>query len=114
MTSQTNDVNVAIVDRATRSAPLPVGSEYDHVLGFFNAVMKDPAAASTFTDALYTVSHETQVSVLELLKTLEGQDQLTLSASMAYYLNGLRSPSALLGVQQPTQPNYYASRNVMS
>jgi hypothetical protein len=32
---------------------------------------------------------------------------------MAYYLNGLRSPSTLLGVSNPVTPNFYTARNVL-
>ena len=95
--------------------PGPINSnEYDHVISFFKRVMKDEIAAEKFTQSLYQVANTTEIPVLDLLATFKGQDLLTLTASMAYYLNGIRSPSTLVGVQNVVRPNYYAARNVLS
>lgn len=92
---------------------MPVGNEYDYVLSFFKKIMKDTSAAESFARSLYQVSQTTQIPVTTLLETLAGQDEIKLNESMAYYLNGIRSPSTLLGVQQLVAPNYYAGRNVL-
>jgi hypothetical protein len=101
------------IERSKPASPI-VGDEYDVVNGFFVKVMKDPSAAENFTQALYRVAKITQTDVLKLLDTLKGKDEIEVNAIMAYYLNSLRSPSTLIGVQNPTRPNYYAGRNVLS
>jgi hypothetical protein len=90
------------------------GPEYDHVLSVFVKIMKDPDAAAMFAEALYRVSAETETPVLTLLNSLDVTDEMTLNTSMAYFLNGINSPSTLYGVQTPLLPNYYAGRNVLS
>lgn len=107
-----SDVNNARKNE-TPSAP-PVGNEYDVVYSFFANVMKDPQAAGNFTTSLYRVAEITQTDVLVLLENLKGKKEIEINAIMAYYLNGLRAPSTLLGVQNTVRPNYYAGRNVLS
>lgn len=111
---QYTDANVARAVFRDGVLPTPVGPEYDHVLSVFKKVMKDDAAAANFTEALYRIAQFTEVYVLTLLEALDVADEMTISASMAYYLNGISSPSILHGVQNPVGPNYYAGRNVLS
>jgi len=87
--------------------------EYDVVNSFFRSVFTTAEAAGNFTVALFRVSRESRVPVLNLLQQMEGQNQVELTLTLAYYLNSIRSPATLLGVAQPTAVNYYASRNVL-
>ncbi len=107
------DENILNGKKVTTPAAQRPGPEYDYVLSFFVKVMKDKGAASTFAQAIYEVANQTQTDVLEILKTLDTSSVITLSATMAYYLNGLRSSATLLGVENPIIPNYYAGRNVL-
>jgi hypothetical protein len=49
---------------------------------------------------------------MTLLEQVQGQNAIEVTATLAYYLNGLRSPSTLLGTNVPVTPNFYAARNV--
>jgi hypothetical protein len=51
--------------------------------------------------------------VLTILDAISDQDQLQLNSTLAYYLNGMRSPATLLGINSAVVPNYYAARNVL-
>jgi len=108
------DANVTKVQRREDGYLPSPGPEYDHVLSVFTKVMKDPGTALNFTESLYRVAAETEVYVMTLLESLDVTNEMTLNASMAYYLNGINSPATLYGVQQPILPNYYAGRNVLS
>jgi len=88
-------------------------NQYDYVLSFFKSQMKDPDTAKNFTESLYQVSRQADLNILEMVDTLKGQTGLELTASIAYYLNGTRSPSTLLGVSQSVKSNFYAARNVL-
>jgi hypothetical protein len=44
---------------------------------------------------------------------MQDQDQIQINVSLAYYLNGLRSSTTLLGVNSTLMPNYYTARNVV-
>jgi hypothetical protein len=51
---------------------------------------------------------------MQYVDSVKGQNAQTLTMSMAYYLNQVRSNSTLLGVGAVVTPNYYAARNVVS
>jgi hypothetical protein len=86
--------------------------EYDIVLSYFRSVFTTTLAAENFTTALFRVADESDTSALTLLQSMEGQNSVQLTISMAYYLNSIRSPATLLGVLTPTTPNFYTARNV--
>lgn len=87
--------------------------EYDIVNSFFRSAFTSTQAADNFTVTLFRVAEETSTPVLTLLAQIQDQDQLQLNATLAYYLNGLRSPSTLLGINAAVTPNYYTARNVL-
>ena len=112
-------------------------NEYDVVYSFFKTVIKEDLAAKNFTLSLFYVADQTKIPVLELLASIQsevptvnvsnnqGQEvidpvvpnqgayQLRVQATLAYYLNNLRSNSTLLGLSAAVTPNYYAARNVL-
>jgi pyruvate/2-oxoacid:ferredoxin oxidoreductase alpha subunit len=87
-------------------------NEYDVVFSFFKSVFTTAQAAGNFTVTLFRISQENNTPVLALLQELEGQNQIQITATLAYYLNNLRSPATLLGYSVPVTPNFYAARNV--
>jgi hypothetical protein len=106
------DQTVQIFDRFyDYSANVPA-MEYDIVLSYFRSVFTTTLAAENFTTALFRVAEESDTSALTLLQSMEGQNSVQLTISMAYYLNSIRSHATLLGVLQPTTPNFYTARNV--
>ena len=87
-------------------------NEYDVVFSYFKSVFTTAQAAGNFTVTLFRIAQENNTPVLALLQELEGQDQIQITATLAYYLNDLRSPATLLGYSVPVTPNFYAARNV--
>ena len=107
----TNDTY--IVDEYNKTKfPVEAG-EYDYVLSFFRRSM-DSEAAKNFTTSIYQVAHASKVPVLEIIETMKGQSGLEMTASLAYYLNGIRSNSTMLGITNKVRPNFYAGRSVLS
>jgi hypothetical protein len=49
---------------------------------------------------------------MNLLQQFQGQTAPQINLTLAYYLNGIRSSSTLLGVNVPTQSNYYVAHNI--
>jgi hypothetical protein len=88
-------------------------NEYDVVNSYFESVFTDKEDAANLTNTFFRISQETGVSVQILLNQVAGQNSIQITSTMAYYLNGLRSPSTLLGVSNPVTPNYYTARNVL-
>jgi len=95
------------------SANVPV-QEYDAVYSYFRSVFSTDLAAANFSLSLFRVAELTETSAMTLLQSFQGQNQTQpeITLLMAYYLNGVRSPATLLGVLNPTTPNYYTARNV--
>ena len=87
--------------------------EYDVVHTYFLSVMSTRQAAGNFTVSLFRVSQDTGINPLTLLKEFQGLNGVNLSASLAYYLNSIRSRATLLGVGTPVTPNFYQARNVL-
>jgi len=106
------DLTVQIFDRFYGyEQHVPVDA-YDAVLSYFNSVFGSAEAAGNFTVSVFRVAQETSIPVMDLLQQFQGQSAPEVTLTLAYYLNGLRSRSTLLGLNVPTQPNYYVSRNI--
>ena len=88
-------------------------NDYDAVYSYFKSIYKDDRAAGNFTVTLFRIANEQQIPVLTLLNQFKtSTTSAEVNMLMAYYLNNMRSGSTLLGVSEPTQPNFYAARNV--
>lgn len=107
------DLTVRIFDTFYNYSEEVDTNEYDTVYSFFLQAMKDKTAAQNFTTTLFRIASKTQTSVLTILDAISDQDQLQLNSTLAYYLNGMRSPATLLGINSAVVPNYYAARNVL-
>jgi hypothetical protein len=88
-------------------------AEYDVVYSYFKSTMKNERAAGNFTVSVFQVAQETNVPPLTLLQNFQGVSGIQLNATLAYYLNQVRSRATLLGVGAPVVPNTYAARNVL-
>jgi ACT domain-containing protein len=107
------DRTVKIYDDFYKFEAVVPGAEYDQVFSFFKSVFKTNDAAGNFTTVLFRIAQETRTNVLTILQSIEYQDSVQLTVTLAYYLNGLRSPATLLGVNSPAQPNWFVARNVL-
>jgi len=106
------DLTVQIFDRFYGyQQQVPVDA-YDAVLSYFKSVFGSAEAAGNFTVSVFRISHSTNIPVMNLLQQFQGQSAPEITLTLAYYLNGIRSRSTLLGLNVPTQPNYYVSRNI--
>jgi hypothetical protein len=106
------DTTVKIFDEFYQYETVVSAQEYDAVYSYFRSQFGTSDAAGNFTVTLFRVAEESGESVMNLLYQIEGLTGPELTLTLAYYLNALRSPSTLLGVNVPTQPNYYAARNI--
>lgn len=107
------DLTVRIFDDFYRfDVDVPV-DEYDAVNSFFLSVFGDARSAETFTMQVFRVAQNSQTPVMQVLERMKNQDSVQLTSTIAYYLNGLQSPSTLLGINAISQPNLWAARNVI-
>lgn len=108
------DLTVRVFDDFYRFAiEVPV-DEYDAVNSYFRAVFKSPQAADYFTAQIFRVSQQSNTPALTIMEQMQDQDEIQVTGRLAYFLNGIRSPSTLLGINAVTTPNIWAARNVIS
>ena len=106
------DLTVQIFDRFYGYEQTVPVAAYDAVLSYFRSVFGRDEAAGNFTVSLFRVSDQTGIPVMTLLQQFQGQTAPQINLTLAYYLNGIRSSSTLLGVNVPTQSNYYVAHNI--
>ena len=109
-----SDLTVRIFDGFYSYEQFVSVEEYDVVYSYLKSVFTTDAAAGNFTVSLFRIADETRTPVLTILQSLEGQDALTLTQTLCYYLNNMRSGSTLLGFGAAVTPNYYTARNVLA
>jgi hypothetical protein len=112
-TNPNKDLTVRLFDQFySYEVDVPV-NEYDVIFSYFLSVMATRQAAGNFTMSLFRVAQNTGIPALTLLDEFKGQNGINLSASLAYYLNSIRSRATLLGVGAAVTPNFYQARNVL-
>lgn len=108
------DQTVQIFDQFYNYSVTVPQLEYDAVYSYFLSVFDNKTSAGNFAVTLFRISEQGAISVMDLLQSFQGMNKPELTLTLAYYLNSLRSPSTLLGINQRTQPNYYVARNIRS
>lgn len=108
------DLTVRVYDKFYDYDVNVPAAEYDVVYSYFQSVMTTKQAAGNFTVSLFKVAEDTGIPPLTLLQEFQGLNGVNLSASLAYYLNAIRSRATLLGVGVPVVPNFYQARNVIA
>tara|TARA_R110002051_G_scaffold58733_1_gene107904 strand:- start:262 stop:624 length:363 start_codon:yes stop_codon:yes gene_type:complete len=88
-------------------------AEYDIVLSYFKSVFVDGNLAEDFTTVFFTIKIGYGKTTDELLDIFKGQDGIQVNSTMAYYLNGLRSKTTLIGVNVVRQASQIVSRNII-
>ena len=106
------DQTVQIFDRFYGYQQQVPVDQWDAVLSYFKLVFNSEEAARNFAMQLFRISHATNIPVMTLLQQFQGQTAPQITLTLAYYLNGIRSRSTLLGLTVPVQPNYYVARNI--
>lgn len=107
------DQTVQVFDDFYRYSVSVPAAQYDIVYSFFRDTMQNEQSAGNFAVSLFKVSEETGIPALDLLEGFRGLNTVELNASLAYYLNQIRSRATLLGVSVAVIPNAYAARAVV-
>lgn len=106
------DLTVQIFDRFYGYRQQVPVDQYDAVLSYFKSVFASTEAAGNMTVTLFRISHATNIPAMSLLQQFQGKSGPEITLTLAYYLNGTRSRSTLLGMNVATQSNYYVARNI--
>ena len=106
------DPTVQIFDRFYGYQQRVPVDQYDAVNSYFRSVFGSKEAAGNMAVSVFRISHETNIPVMTLLAQFQGQTAPQITLTLAYYLNGIRSRSTLLGATVPMQPPYYVAHNI--
>lgn len=106
------DQTVQIFDRFYEYEATVGVQEYDAVYSYFRSVFGTADAAGNFTITLFRIAEQSEIPVMSLLQQIDGLGVPELTLTLAYYLNGLRSSSTMLGLNAPVTPNFYVARNI--
>jgi thioester reductase-like protein len=91
-------------------------TEYDIVHGYFTGVCSSKQVAENFTALFFRIAQATALPVLTLLGYIQGNnqnDKLNMNKTLCYFLNSLKSKTALYGVAQVPKPNIPVARNIL-
>ena len=88
-------------------------SDYDIVYSYFKQTCVTKQIAGNFTTYLFRIAQETQISVLDLLRYIQGKTKLEVNTVIAYYLNSFKSKSSMYGFGTVPQPNEPVARNIV-
>lgn len=113
LTSQLDDT-VKVFDRFYSQDVSVNASEFDVVYSYFKTVCQSENTAKNFTAIIFRMAAYTGESVMTLLEFVQGKRGLQLNATMAYYLNSLKSKTTLYGVANLPVPNPTIQRNVVT
>jgi hypothetical protein len=107
------DTTVKIFNQFYNTELVVNSAEYEIVYSYFKDVSKSINIAKNFTIFLFRIANFTNKPVLELLDYISGKSTLEANALMVYYLNSIKSKTALYGVGSVPQPNQSILRNVV-
>lgn len=113
LTSQL-DNTVKVFDRFYSTDVNISASDFDVVYSYFKSVCQSENTAKNFTAIIFRMSSYTGEPVMTLLEYVQGKRGLQLNATMAYYLNSLKSKTTLYGVANLPVPNQNIQRNIVT
>jgi homoserine dehydrogenase len=102
-----------VLDSFTQFDTVVNANEFDIVSAFFADLCDNEISAKNFTTFLFRISNTTQIPVLELLDQLRGTSKIQVNATLAYYLNSMKSKTTLYGVSNLPKPNQTVQRNII-
>jgi len=107
------DPTVRVFDDFYKRELVIDSNQYDIVFSFFNSIFSDEMAARNFTLNVFQISQDSGIPVETILGEMNNQNQVQITATLAYYLNNLRSNTTLLGITTTATPNEFAARNIL-
>ena len=107
------DTTVKVFDQFYNLDLVVNADQYEIVYSFFKNYTSNISTAKSFTQTLFRIANETQINVLDLLKTFQGSDKMKITLTMAYYLNNVSNQTVLFGVNNVVVPNEIVQRNIV-
>jgi hypothetical protein len=109
------DNTVKIFDSYYNSDIVIDANQYEIVKSYFFDVSKSENISSNFASMIFRISNITGDNPLDLIEYMKGnaKTKIEANATMIFYLNAIKSKTALYGISVVPQPNDNVQRNVL-
>lgn len=111
--SSTLDTSVKLFDSFYNYDMIVDATQYEIVRSYFKSVSNSDSIANNFATMIFRIANITGNDALTLLSFIQGKAKLEANAIMIYYLNNIKSKTALYGVSVLPQPNDNIQRNIV-
>lgn len=111
--SSTMDTSVQVFDSFYNFDMSVDATTYEIVRSYFKSVSNSDNIAENFATLIFRISNITGNDALTLLSYIQGKTKLEANAIMIYYLNNIKSKTALYGISVVPQPNENVQRNII-
>jgi superfamily II helicase len=107
------DATVKVFDSFYDYNMIVDSTKYEIVRSYFKSVTNSQDIAENFATMLFRIAGITGIEPLNVLTIIQGKSKMEANAIMIYYLNNLKSKTALYGISVVPQPNQNVQRNVV-
>lgn len=111
--SSTLDTSVKLFDNFYNFDMVVDATKYEIVRSYFKSINNSDTIAANFATMVFRISGITGNDPLTLLSFVQGKTKLEANAIMIYYLNNIKSKTALYGISVMPQPNENVQRNII-
>lgn len=109
----TVDTSQKLFDSFYNYSTIVDASRYEIVRSYFVGVTNSISVANNFTTMIFRIAGITAQDPLDLLSYVQGKSKLEANAIMIYYLNSIKSKTALYGIGVVPTPNEPVQRNIV-
>ena len=90
-------------------------NNYEVVYSYFQSVTNSTTIAKSYTTSLFIIAQQTGIPIMTLLENVKGaNNRLEIDATMAYYLNSIKTKTVMYGVGVVPKPNQQVQRNILN
>jgi hypothetical protein len=111
--SSTLDTSVKLFDSFYRYDMTVDATQYEIVRSYFKSVSNSDTIAKNFATMIFRIAGITGENALTLLSFIQGKSKVEANAIMIYYLNNIKSKTAMYGISVIPQPNENVQRNII-
>jgi hypothetical protein len=107
------DTSVKLFDSFYNYDMVVDATKYEIVRSYFKSINNSDTIAANFATMIFRIANITGNDALTILSFIQGKTKLEANAIMIYYLNNIKSKTALYGISVMPQPNHNVQRNIV-
>jgi hypothetical protein len=112
--SSSLDTSVKLFDSFYNYDMVVDATTYEIVRSYFKSVNNSEDISKNFATMIFRIASITGNDPLTLLSFIQGKTKLEANAIMIYYLNNIKSKTAMYGISVLPQPNENIQRNIVT